>query len=152
MLRPNMNQPALRPITGALTVLAICAALVPRDRAAAQSSLPGSIWDGVYTEAQALRGEDLYPDTCSRCHGDDLEGDEAPALRSEEFLKDWKGHTLGDLFKRVHDSMPYDRPGSISSAQTADVIAYIFSRNRVPAGRTPMSTDLLVLRQMRIDK
>jgi len=147
-----MNRPALHPIAGALAALVICAAIMPRDRASAQSTPPRSIWDGVYTEQQALGGEALYPDACSRCHGDELEGDEAPALRTEEFFKDWKGRTLADLFRRVHEAMPYDSPGSITSAQTVDLIAYIFSRNHVPAGKTPMPTDLLVLRQIRIDK
>jgi len=34
-----------------------------------------SAFDGVYTDAQADRGADLYPDECDRCHGMDLEGD-----------------------------------------------------------------------------
>jgi mono/diheme cytochrome c family protein len=113
---------------------------------------PRSIWDGVYTGEQAKRGEDFYPDGCSRCHGDELEGDEAPALRSEEFLRDWKGLTLGDLFARVKNAMPGDNPGTLTAAQTVDVIAYILSRNHVPAGRTPITTDAQQLRQIRMDK
>jgi len=111
-----------------------------------------SIWDGVYTEEQAKRGEELYPDGCSRCHGDELEGDEAPALRSEEFLRDWKGYTLGDLFTRVKDAMPGDAPGTLSNAQVADVIAYILSRNHVPAGSAPMAMSVQALKQIRMDK
>lgn len=111
-----------------------------------------SIWDGVYTEDQAKRGEELYPDGCSRCHGDELEGDEAPALRSEEFLRDWKGYTLGDLFARVKNAMPGDEPGTLTNAQVADVIAYVLSRNHVPAGKTPMSTSAEALKQIRMNK
>lgn len=142
-----MRLSGLVPVLAAVAIFCGGVALMP-----AQSAPARSIWQGIYTEQQAKRGEDLYPDACSRCHGDELEGDEAPALRSEEFLKDWKGYTLGDLYRRVHDSMPYDRPGSLTAAQTADLIAYIFSRNRIPAGTTPMPTDVLVLRQIRIDR
>jgi mono/diheme cytochrome c family protein len=117
-----------------------------------QTGSPRSIWDGVYTAEQAKRGEDLYPDGCSRCHGDELEGDEAPALRSEEFLRDWKGLTLGDLFLRVKDAMPGDAPGTLTNAQTADVIAYILSRNHIPAGNLPMPANAQQLKQIRMDK
>lgn len=111
-----------------------------------------SIWEGVYTAEQANRGDSLYPDSCSRCHGDELEGDEAPALEGEEFLKDWKGLTLGDLYKRIRDSMPLDHPGSITPAQAADLTAFILRRNKVPEGKIAMATNPLLLRQIRIDK
>ena len=29
-----------------------------------------SVWDGVYTEEQAKRGEALYEKQCSACHGE----------------------------------------------------------------------------------
>ena len=28
-----------------------------------------SVWDGVYTEDQAKRGEEMYFERCVRCHG-----------------------------------------------------------------------------------
>jgi hypothetical protein len=33
-----------------------------------------TVWDGVYNEAQAKRGEAIYVDACSNCHGRTLEG------------------------------------------------------------------------------
>jgi mono/diheme cytochrome c family protein len=30
---------------------------------------PRSVWDGVYTEAQAKRGEALFGENCVTCHG-----------------------------------------------------------------------------------
>ena len=33
-----------------------------------------SIWDGVYTEAQAKRGEQSYAKSCAKCHAEDLLG------------------------------------------------------------------------------
>jgi mono/diheme cytochrome c family protein len=128
-------------------ILAVAAAAVCYTQTATRS-----IWDGVYTEEQAKRGEAFYPDGCSRCHGDELEGDEAPALGSEEFLRDWKGYTLADLFTRVKGAMPVDAPGTLTSAQTADVIAYILSRNHIPAGSAPMATSVQALKQIRMDK
>jgi mono/diheme cytochrome c family protein len=33
-----------------------------------------SQWDGVYSEAQAKRGEPMYQQYCSSCHGADMPG------------------------------------------------------------------------------
>ena len=35
-----------------------------------------SVWDGVYTNDQAKRGEALYARECGSCHGDMLTGGE----------------------------------------------------------------------------
>ena len=40
-----------------------------------------SVWDGVYTEAQAKRGEALFAENCVTCHGPALEGDGSPTFR-----------------------------------------------------------------------
>ena len=117
-----------------------------------QTTPPRTIWDGVYTVEQAKRGEGFYPDGCSRCHGDELEGDESPALASEEFLRDWKGLTLADLFLRVRNAMPGDKPGTLKASEVADVIAYVLSRNKVPSGKAPMPTNIEQLRQIKIDR
>ena len=43
-----------------------------------------SQWDGVYGQEQAKRGEGLYSQYCSSCHGQDLTGDEVRRGRAEE--------------------------------------------------------------------
>ena len=66
-----------------------------------------SVNAGVYTDAQATRGADTYTKECASCHGAELEGDGfAPALSGTEFLSNWNGTTLGDLFDRIRISMP----------------------------------------------
>ena len=35
-----------------------------------------SVWDGVYTEEQAGRGQALYAKECASCHGASLSGGE----------------------------------------------------------------------------
>src|SRR4051794_12794039 len=100
-----------------------------------------SLRDGVYTEAQAERGKALYPEHCDRCHGEEMEGDEAPALAGEEFLLDWKGLTLADMFQRIRVAMPGDRPGSLTPQQTADLMAFILRENRFPAGKQELAAN-----------
>src|SRR3982751_4866669 len=85
-----------------------------------------TIWDGVYAEAQAARGETVYAERCARCHGDTLAGMEsAPALTGTSFYSNWEGETLDALFERMRASMPQDNPGSLSRPQNADILAYI---------------------------
>ena len=42
--------------------------------------------DSVYSAAQAKRGEAIYTEQCSPCHGADLSGGGAPALSGTDFL------------------------------------------------------------------
>src|ERR1700676_3706232 len=74
-----------------------------------------SVWDGVYTSAQAQRGAALYANNCASCHGTALGGGEsAPPLTGGEFSSNWYGLTVGDLFERIRTTMPANRPGRLT--------------------------------------
>jgi len=111
-----------------------------------------SVWDGVYTEAQANRGKQGYADQCSSCHGPELTGGEmAPGLAGGEFLAGWDGLTIGDLFERVRISMPQNSPGSLSGQQNADIIAFILASNKFPAGETELAKDGMMLKAIKFE-
>jgi mono/diheme cytochrome c family protein len=111
-----------------------------------------SVWDGVYTEAQAKRGEAVYKLTCASCHGVALEGiEQAGPLSGARFTANWNGVTVGDLLERVKVSMPNDRPGTLSRQQTADVLAYVFSFNRFPAGKAELARQTELLKQIKFE-
>ena len=111
-----------------------------------------SVWDGVYTEAQAKRGEAVYRQNCASCHGVALEGIEtAGPLTGARFTANWNGVTVGDLLERVRVSMPNDRPGTLSRQQTADVLAYVFSVNRFPAGKAELARQTELLKQIKFE-
>jgi mono/diheme cytochrome c family protein len=94
-----------------------------------------SIWDGVYTEAQAERGSVGFGAQCARCHGADLGGTgEAPALSGPKFLSDFDGLSLGDLFDRIRTTMPQDSPGSLTRDEAADILAFLLQANALPSG------------------
>jgi mono/diheme cytochrome c family protein len=98
-------------------------------------------WDGVYSDAQAKRGEAIYAERCATCHAPDLSGmDQAPELAGAEFLTAWDAQTLNDLFERTRISMPADKPGSLERPQIADVIAFVLQKNGFPAGQTDLAT------------
>ena len=106
---------------------------------ATAAQAPRTVWDGIYTEEQAGRGATLYGDRCARCHGDGLGGVEsAPALTGSAFYSNWEGETAEALFERMRSSMPADKPGSLTRAQNADVLAYILQAGGYPAGATPI--------------
>jgi S-disulfanyl-L-cysteine oxidoreductase SoxD len=111
-----------------------------------------SVWDGVYTAAQAKRGSADYDQNCAKCHGPALDGiDEAPALAGQQFLSDWNGLTVGDLFDRIHKTMPADNPGNLSPEVTADILSYVLSANNFPAGTTELPHQQEMLTQIKID-
>lgn len=105
-----------------------------------------SQWDGVYTEEQAKRGEPLYAEKCSSCHGPDMNGGEmAPSLSGGEFQANWNDLTLGDLFERMRISMPQNNPGSLSRQQNADILSAILRKGNYPAGKTELPTQTEML-------
>lgn len=111
-----------------------------------------SIWDGIYTEEQSTRGKALYSQECASCHGGELTGGEmAPPLAGGEFLAGWDGLTVGDLFERIRISMPQNNPGSLSGQQNADVLAFMFSSNKFPAGTTEMPKEAGILKQIKFE-
>ena len=79
----------------------------------ADSQATRTVWDGVYTEAQAERGRASYQQSCLSCHRDDLRGDNtAPSLVGESFLFLWGDMEVGELSARIQKLMPPERPGS----------------------------------------
>jgi mono/diheme cytochrome c family protein len=95
-----------------------------------------TVLDGSYTAAQAERGNAQYSQNCAACHGSGLTGNgEAPALVGGEFISNWAGLTLGELFERIRTTMPQDNPGKLSRAQYSDILSFILKSNGYPAGQ-----------------
>ena len=100
-----------------------------------------TVWDSVYTTAQAGRGETSYAKTCARCHGASLGGgDESPALTGGNFLGNWNGLPLSDLQTRIKTTMPSDSVGVYDMKLVTDVMAFLLKSNGFPAGAVELST------------
>ncbi len=111
-----------------------------------------SVWDGVYTEDQADRGRGLYNQHCASCHADTLTGGEmSPPLAGGEFLSNWNGLTLGELFERIRTTMPQNKAGKLSREVNADITAYILSVNKFPSGKTDLPHSTEFLKEIRIE-
>jgi quinoprotein glucose dehydrogenase len=116
------------------------------------SATARSVWDGVYTKEQAQRGQAAYRENCAKCHGENLAGGEAgPPLAGEDFLRSWNGKTAGDLFTRLRKTMPSEDPGSLSTREYSDIVAFLFSTNEFPAGVKELDRDPTSLNEIRIE-
>ncbi|HET7085626.1 MAG TPA: cytochrome c [Rhizomicrobium sp.] len=121
----------------AMAVLALAAA------AQTQAWARTSIWDGVYTDAQAERGHTLYMQSCGRCHGADLSGTfEIPPLVGR-FMPYWSGSTLDALFDYVSTAMPLDHPGALGANANADIVAFLLKSNGIPSGAKELNASNL---------
>ena len=123
--------------------------------ASAQNASTGkTVWDGVYSAAQATRGKKLYTQSCGECHMDNLQGDSAdiPSLVGPDFMLQWADLTVDELLQRIRTTMPQDSPSSLSAQTYVDIVAYILESNKFPAGKEELKRDADVLKAIKITK
>jgi mono/diheme cytochrome c family protein len=134
-------------------------------RAAAVAQGPrATVWDGVYSDVQARRGEQVFKTECSYCHKEDLSGGffddglgRAPALAGKRafdssMVERWGGLTLADMVATVAATMPRQRPASLSASDYADVVSYLLFKNGAPAGPSDLAADVEVLSRIIVPK
>jgi mono/diheme cytochrome c family protein len=110
-----------------------------------------TIWEGVYTEEQRLRGEAVYASSCVRCHGEELERDDAiPELVGENFLHRWSRKRAGNLFAFMKQEMPPKAEDRLTPAEYADVLAYLLSKNQAPVGEQELPSNFAALQAIRM--
>jgi mono/diheme cytochrome c family protein len=127
------------------TIVLAAASVVDQDR---------TIWQGVYTQEQAQRGEQVFNTNCSYCHRQDLSGGffdngdgRAPALAGphafdSSFSDRWKNLTIGDMVAAIAGTMPQPKPASLPLEAYVDVVSYLLLKNEVPAGQTELPLDV----------
>jgi mono/diheme cytochrome c family protein len=113
---------------------------------------PRSVWDGVYTEEQAKRGEGLYQKKCASCHGEKLTGGAAPPLAGDWFVSNWSGLTLDFLFERIRVTMPSAGPSKVSVSEKADILAYLLHVNKFPPGKTELQDKAEMMKDILIER
>lgn len=121
-------------------------------QSALRAQVQSSVLDGVFTESQAVRGENIVQGVgCDYCHGGGLAGgiEETPPLVGGEFTGNWSGQTLADLYRMVRD-MPKDGSAELTSRNAVDVMAYLLWLNYYPPGEIELLPDPNALEQIRI--
>ena len=120
--------------------------------AGVQAAQARSANDGVYSAEQAKRGEAVYKEQCATCHGDNLEGSgPMPPLAGKDFLTNWSGKSVGDVFEKTQTTMPATAPGTLTPAQAADIVAHLLASSKYPAGSAELSSKVEELMQIKID-
>ncbi len=149
----NRSSDSSRRLFAALLIAALCPfvaslVVVPdshsgpalETRLAAQDKT--TIWDGVYTDEQATRGQRVYEQECAQCHLDDLMGDGiAPALIGSSFFFRWSDLSVGDMYVAIRTTMPQGAPASLSPTGYVDITTYLLQMNKIPGGDTELPTD-----------
>jgi len=132
MLPVTWEDHEMQSLVGVLFVALATASLVT-----AQTANPRrTVWDGVYTEAQAARGTTAYGQSCAGCHALATEG-KAP-LVGDPFWKSFAQKNVGDLLEFVSTYMPNGNPGSLTEPTYRDIVALILKSNGFPAGTTEL--------------
>lgn len=99
---------------------------------------------GVYSAAQASKGREIYSLSCVSCH--------TPVTHTgPAFAAKWNGQPLSELFQYITESMPKQDPGSLSSEEYTQVLAYLLKLNGMPAGTGELPGDSTALHKIRID-
>jgi hypothetical protein len=91
---------------------------------------------GVYTNAQAIRGAMVWDAHCAACH---REGGNAPVLAGERFTKSFADATLLSVFTTVQTTMPRNAPNSLTPIEYVDVVAHMLKLNGYPDGMTELA-------------
>jgi mono/diheme cytochrome c family protein len=107
-----------------------------------------SIWDGVFTDGQATRGQERYRTACAACHADDLLGAQGPALVGQAFLDRWAGSTVFDMVQVIKQSMPQEAPDSLGLPAYVDIVSFLLKSNGGPAGASELPTESDALRKI----
>jgi alcohol dehydrogenase (cytochrome c) len=89
---------------------------------------------GWYTSEQVAQGRWEYSQKCGVCHGQQLQGTGAPALKGKTFNELWNGKKLSDFYGYVHTNMPLGLGASLPSQEYADIVAFLLAQSGLPAG------------------
>ena len=100
-----------------------------------------TVWDGVYTEAQASRGTLAYGQSCAGCHALATAG-KAP-LVGDPFWKSFAQKSVSDLLEFVSTYMPNGAPGSLNKPAYEDIVALLLKSNGFPAGTAELRSNTI---------
>ncbi len=121
------------------SLAAACCAGLLAGLISGQSAAPG-----VFSAEQADHGAAIVRDKCGACHGNSLEGgQEAPALKGDDFWSEWDNQPARSLYSRIISTMPPDGPGTLEPKDVIDIEAFIVHLNGVPQGKAIQSADEL---------
>jgi mono/diheme cytochrome c family protein len=129
-------------LSAALSVLALLALPVSGQEGDDGDAMI-SVQDGVYSEAQADRGEKVFEETCLSCHESGEFG--------SDYMEGWSGQTAEAFFDSLRSTMPQDNPSALKRREYADILAFLFSVNGLPPGEVDLKSSSRVLKRIRLE-
>jgi len=111
------------PVLGSLTILMTTATQPAR----------------AFPDDQLARGEQIWNNVCSTCHGPDSTNLDAPLLMKPNTLTNYANALEAVQYAR--ENMPNDNPGSLPEQDYYDAIAFILKQQGIPGGDAPLSPD-----------
>ena len=125
---------------------------VPIVKSASAASASGKTnWDGVFTEQQTQRGQQVYQRACSACHLESLQGDDvSPALVGKGFLARFSGLSAHEMVQNLRASMPQNAPDSLGDRAYIDLVSYLLKANGGRAGALELPLDVAELEKIAI--
>lgn len=103
---------------------------------------PPKIWTGVYSDAQAQRGREVFNIRCAHCHDEHLSGGEGPPLIASQFNRNWGSRTVERLFRKIKDRMPPGEAFLATDKEKLDITAFMLMMNGFPAGPKDLPMDM----------
>jgi cytochrome c5 len=125
------------------TVILVCIGGTTAHSVARAQESARTVADGVYTDAQAMRGAAVYDGECGGCHRADLGGATGPSLRDQRFAREFAGKDLKTLFTKIATTMPRNAPASLGDNVYLDIVAHVLKENGFPAGLRDLAADAL---------
>jgi mono/diheme cytochrome c family protein len=126
-------------------------AAAPTMKAASAPPAGRTNWDGVFTDAQARRGQQVYQRACSVCHLDELQGDAvSPPLVGASFTGRFAGSSALDMVQGIRSSMPQNAPDSLGDRAYVDLVSYLLKMNGSAAGAAELPIDVAELEKITI--
>ena len=114
---------------------------------------PTSVLNGIFTEAQAERGRAAYGEHCTECHGEELRGGEmAPGLTGVAFRFRWRGLKVADIYESIESTMPPEEPETLGDQAYIDLVAFLLSANRYPAGDRELVAESRLLEGIAVER
>jgi cytochrome c5 len=108
-------------------------------RAQAAGASGRTVWEGVYTEAQAVRATTAFNQSCANCHSLSPQGNRS--LSGDKFWEGFTQKTVADLLSYVKTNMPNGNGGSLSATTYNDLVALILKSNNFPPGPTELAPE-----------
>jgi outer membrane protein assembly factor BamB len=102
-----------------------------------------SVAEGVFTGAQAARGEETFARECAACHA-------ANAYTGANFAAKWSGKSLADVYGAFALAMPPANPGGLGATTYASIVAYFLSSSGHVQGAQELPGDPAVLRTIAV--